>query len=207
MAEVSFEQWFTNNSCISSSVLSLSPLASIITESSSISRKTFFDKSGIFSKIHWGAEVMIWDQFLSGRPVATSGNRAGSSSFLVAFFKNSGLSVLVDNYWMAEVFSEQWSSGWFSWDSSISIRSFSPLALIIAVSNNISRNTFFDKLNIKGQVHWSAEVMIWDQIFAIRPSAFDSNWTSNIGETSAHSPVSYSNIFSYLCWVAEISSE
>jgi hypothetical protein len=146
-------------------------LASIITESSSISRKTFFDKSGIFGKIHWGAEVMIWDQFLSGRPVATSGNRAGSSrGGLDASIKNCNSSVLVDNNWMAEVLSEQWSF-WVDWSNSRSGLSVSPLASIIADSNSISGNTSLDESDIFSDIHWGAEVMIRDQFFTVRPDA------------------------------------
>jgi hypothetical protein len=135
MAEVCFEQWdwfwlggFT----------SVSPLAILVAVSSKFFRNAVFNKSDIFGQIHWSAEVMIWDQFFSGGPVATSSNRAGIFSHMgIAIFPNRFLSILVDNYWMAEVFSEQWDLFWFSWVGGGGL-SVSPLASFIASSFNIS---------------------------------------------------------------------
>jgi hypothetical protein len=89
----------------------MSPLASIIAVSNNISRNTFLDKLNILSSIHWSAEVMIWDQFFTIRPDASSCISAGNSiGRFCAKFPNRWKSSLRDNDWMAEVNREQWFS-------------------------------------------------------------------------------------------------
>ena len=112
---------------------------------------------------------MIWNQFLTGRPVATCSNRAESLNVFRKTHVPNGISgVLVGNDWMAEVFREEWCWNRFGGIGG-SVISVSPLASVIAVGNNISGNTSLNESGFKCSVHWSTEIMIWDQIFAIRP--------------------------------------
>jgi hypothetical protein len=134
MAEVGFEEW--DWLCLWS-FSSVSPLAILVAVSSNFLRKAVFDKSDIFGQIHWSAEVVIWDQFFSGGPVATSSNRAGwTSNMGNAIIQNRLLGILVNNNWMAEVFREEWDLFWLS--SVGGGFSVSPLATFIAVGLNIS---------------------------------------------------------------------
>jgi hypothetical protein len=70
---------------------------------------------------------------------------------------------------MAELSSEEWN--WKSWVLCGSIGSMSPLASVVALSLNIGSKASLDKLSIKSQVHWSAEITAWDQFFTVGPVA------------------------------------
>jgi len=73
---------------------------------------------------------------------------------------------------VAEFLREEWWSSWLWWSGGIS--SLSPLASLVAISSSLSSNTSLDKFNISGEIHWSTELMSWDQFFTIGPVAASS---------------------------------
>jgi hypothetical protein len=108
---------------------------------------------------------------------------------------------------MAEVFTKQWNFwvDWFNWSSGLSV---SPLASIIAVSNNICGNTFLDKLDIFSSIHWSTEIMIWDQFFTVRPDAASCiSADSSIGRFGAKFPNRWKSSLRDTDWMTEINRE
>jgi hypothetical protein len=207
MAEVLSEQWNSWSSWLGIITLSVSPSATVFTGSSCFSRNTFLDKLNISGEVHWGAEVVIWDQFFTFRPVATSSNRALLSVVLLnTEFPFSCWSILGYLSWMAEVLREDWSwSSWLGWFVDISL-TMSPLATLVASGGRFRGNTSLDELDIVGKIHWGAEVMIWDQFFTVRPVAtFSDGAVSGIIGSNTRGPHGILGVFTNINWVAELS--
>jgi hypothetical protein len=154
MAELSREQWLLSWDWLSWSIGSMSPLAASSTCGSGISFDTSLDKRNVVGEIHRSAEVMIWNLFFTVRPKATISNRAESSIGLAYTFSVvSCWGILVNLGWVAEFSSEQWSTLSWSWNwSSWYVLSMSPLASFIAVSNNLSRYTSLDEVNVGSEI-------------------------------------------------------
>ena len=65
---------------------------------------------------------------------------------------------------------EQWSWGVAGLVSNVG-SSVSPLAVSSTSGWSLSSNALLNDLDVFGEVHWSAEVMIWDQFFTFRVDA------------------------------------
>jgi hypothetical protein len=61
---------------------------------------------------------------------------------------------------MAEISREQW----LFWKG-FGVITSSPLASVVAISNDISTKASLDEVFICGKVHWGAEVSTWDKFF------------------------------------------
>jgi len=117
VTEVFREQWRSWGGLLRVVVLSVSPLAVLVTEGSSVGGKAFLNKLVILGEIHWSAEVMIWDKFFTIRPVASWSFSAKRSGVRGRTQRPNGLwSIPVDNDWMTEISREQWFDiNWFNW--------------------------------------------------------------------------------------------
>jgi len=166
------------------------------------------NKLDIHSEVHWSAEIVIWDQFFSigvntFLVVAAFGNIISSTK---ASLPDRVFGFFVNLNWMAEVLSEQWNSR-SSWLGIVTL-SMSPSATIFTGSSSFSGNTFLDKLSVSSEVHWSTEVMIWDQFFSIRPVATCSDRALlSVILFKTEFPFSFWSILGYLSWMAEVLRE
>jgi hypothetical protein len=172
VAKLGWEHW--SLSTLVSRVISgssLSPLASIVTFSNLGGREASLDQINVGGKIHWGTEFTIWDEFFTGGPVATSSGGAGGGIFLIDTGSPDSLGSFLSNIdWVAEVLREQWSWGVAGLVSNVG-SSVSPLAVSSTSGWSLSSNALLNDLDVFGEVHWSAEVMIWDQFFTFRVDA------------------------------------
>jgi hypothetical protein len=111
VAELCWEHLF--GSILVSGVISgssFSPLASIVAFSSNISSDASLDGINIGSEFKWSTEIIVWDQFFTVRPVASSSISACTGSSLINTVAPNSLGcIFSDNDWMAEVLREQWS--------------------------------------------------------------------------------------------------
>jgi len=71
VTEIFREQWVSWGGLLSSIVLSVSPLAALVTEGSGIGGKASLNEIKISCEIHWCTEISTWDEFFTIRPVAT----------------------------------------------------------------------------------------------------------------------------------------
>jgi len=172
------------------------------------------DELDIVSKIHWGAEVVIWDQFFTVRPDATLSD--GAVSGIIgsnARAPHGVLGVFTNISRVAELSCEQWSLSsrwlsWLNWWSSGGISSLSPLASLVAVSYSDSRDASLDEINVGSEVHWSTELVIWDQFFTIRPVATSSDGARlDVGSGDALFPNGLWSFFGDVDWMAEVLRE
>jgi len=110
---------------------------------------------------------------------------------------------VVSGWWMAEVGSEEISS----FNEVVvggDILSFSPFALSGAFGI-VSLNAFVNESDIAIHEHWSAEVVIWDQIGTVAIDA--RSWAGTGWHVKASFPLSWWSILVSTLWVAELLSE
>jgi hypothetical protein len=84
------------------------------------------------------------------------------------------------------------------------ILSFSPFALSGAFGI-VSLNAFVNESDIAIHEHWSAEVMIWDQISTVAIDA--RSWAGTSWHVKASLPLSWRSILVSTLWVAELLGE
>jgi len=161
----------------------------------------FTEVGSIIRNDSWNAESLFRAEFFSGRPLALSlatgifgGSRDALSNWLVP---------VVSGWWMAEVGSEEISS----FDEVVvgsDILSFSPFALSRAFGL-VSLNAFVNESDIAIHEHWSAEVVVWDQVSTVAIDTW--GWAGTGWHVKASFPLSWWSILVSTLWVAELLSE
>jgi hypothetical protein len=86
------------------------------------------------------------------------------------------------------------------------VSTVSPLAVSSASGRSLSSDALLNDLDVFGEVHWSTEIVIWDQFFAFRVDAtWESGacWSIRTGE--AGTPDGVKGILGDLDWMTELS--